>query len=71
MIDSAKRALSQNDGWSDVACVVKRATPYKWKVDAWRIVHPEAKGRRKCVPWAFRQITLDNDGVVIAYENSR
>lgn len=69
MIESAQRALRQHDGWSDVACVVKRSG-YKWQVQAWKIVHPEARGRKKCVPWATRVIYLDSDGDVTAYQNS-
>ena len=69
MIESAERALRQHDGWSDVACVVRRIGQ-KWQVQAWKIVHPEARGRRKCVPWAVRYVYLDNDGEVMAYQNS-
>jgi hypothetical protein len=68
MIEAALRAVVQIDGWSQTACVVKQ---YKgeWQVQAWRIVHPEAKGRSRCVPWAVRRITLDAEARVLSYRN--
>ena len=70
MVESSMRAVGQHDGWSDVACVVKRSGS-EWKVEVWKIVHPEARGRKKCVPWSVRFLTLDDDGVVKEYRNSR
>lgn len=70
MIESAERAVRQHDGWTDVACVVQRSGR-KWQVQAWKIVHPEARGRKKCVPWSVRHISLDPEGVVTAYQNAR
>lgn len=68
MIESTLRAVAQMDGWTEVACVVERQKR-NWRVQAWRIVHPEAQGRNKCAPWAVRGITLDDDAKVLAYEN--
>ena len=70
MIESAARAVSQHDGWSDIACVVKRSGS-EWKVEVWKIVYPKASGRKKCVPWSVRFITLDDYGVVKDYRNAR
>jgi len=67
-IDSARKAVQQFDGWSEVAYVVQRRQD-QWLVQAWKIVNPKAKGRNRCVPWASRGIRLDRDGTVIAYEN--
>lgn len=68
MIEAALRAVDQFDRWDQVACEVEQHGS-QWKVQAWRIVHPEAVGRDKCVPWAVRGITLDQDATVLAYEN--
>ena len=68
VVESALRAVRQIDDWTDAACVVER-TGNEWRVKAWKIVYPEAKGRKKCVPWAVRSITVDAHGRVIGYEN--
>lgn len=67
-IDSAARAVLQFDGWTEVAYVVTRRTG-EWRVQAWKIVHPQARGRDRCVPWAKRGITVDDNARVVAYEN--
>ena len=68
MIDAARRAIGQIDGWAEVACVVERAGA-EWRVKAWKIVHPQARGKQKCVPWAVRLVTLDSRAVVTGYRN--
>ncbi len=68
MIESALRAVDQVDGWGQVVCVVAK-NRQRWRVEAWRVVHPEAQGRDRCVPWAVRAITLDEDAKVLSYEN--
>lgn len=68
IIEAALRAVDQFDGWTQTACVVERHKG-EWQVQAWRIVHPEAKGRSRCVPWAVRGITLDDQAKVLAYRN--
>ncbi len=70
MVDMAMRAVSQHDGWTDTAFVVKRSGR-DWEVEAWKIVYPEARGRKRCVPWSVRFITLDDYGVVKEYRNKR
>src|SRR5436190_19576667 len=68
MVESTLRAVAQMDGWTEVACVVEHGKR-NWRVQAWRIVHPEAQGRNKCAPWAVRGLTLDDDAKVLSYEN--
>ncbi len=68
VIDAARRAVTQFDGWTDVAFVVQRRGD-QWRVQAWRIVNPTARGKKRCVPWASRAIDLDRNGTVIAYQN--
>lgn len=70
VLEAALRAVDQYDGWAEVACVIERAGP-EWNVQAWKIVHPQARGRQKCVPWAVRTITLDRHAAVTGYKNSR
>jgi hypothetical protein len=68
MVEAALRAVDQFDGWSQVACVVEQHGS-QWQVQAWRIVNPAAKGRDRCVPWAVRGITLDDQATVVEYRN--
>jgi hypothetical protein len=51
-----------------VAWVVERHQG-KWRVQAWQILHPDAKGRMRCAPWAVRGILLDSEGKVLEYQN--
>jgi hypothetical protein len=68
--EAARRAVAQFDGWEDVAYVVNRRGD-GFRVEAWKIVNPAARGRNRCVPWASRGITVDAVGRVTAYENQR
>lgn len=68
LIEAAERAVAQFDGWSNVAWVVERYEG-QWRVQAWQIVHPEAKGRMRCAPWAVRAIHFDNNGELTGYKN--
>lgn len=68
LIDSSRRAVNQFDGWTDVAWLVERQGRH-WRVQAWQVVHPEAKGKMRFVPWAVRGIVLDDEGKVLEYRN--
>jgi len=68
MIDAAREAVAQFDGWTDVAWQVERRHG-GWRVQAWRIVHPAARGRNRCAPYAVRVIELSDAGDVVAYRN--
>lgn len=68
IMEAALRAVNQIDGWPQTACVIERHKA-EWRVQAWRIVNPKAKGRARCVPWAVRGITLSDEGKVVAYQN--
>lgn len=68
LIDAARRAVNQFDGWSEVAWVVERHEG-QWRVQAWQILHPKAKGRMRCAPWAVRGITFDKEGKLLEYRN--
>ncbi|MCC6233913.1 MAG: hypothetical protein IT580_14810 [Verrucomicrobiales bacterium] len=68
MIEAARHAVAQYDGWSEIAWVVDRQ-PQHWRVQAWRIVYPAERGRNRCAPYAVRVIELKDDGEVLAYRN--
>lgn len=68
MITAAQRAVEQQDGWNSVAWVVERHEG-GWRVQAWKIVNPNAKGRNRCVPWEMRVVLLDHGGTVREYRN--
>jgi hypothetical protein len=70
VLEAALKAVEQIDGWPQTACVIERSGA-QWRVQAWKIVKPAARGRRKCVPWAVRSITLDRNAIVTEYRNSR
>ena len=68
LVESAGEAVRRNDGWTEVAYMVERFDG-KWRVQAWQIVNPKAKGRMRCVPWAVRGLIFDNDSNLVAYRN--
>lgn len=68
MITSARQAVNQIDGWTEAEYVVERHRN-QWRVQVWRVVKPEARGRSRCVPWAVRGLTLNEHGEVVSYRN--
>ncbi len=68
LIEAARQSVERYDGWTQVAWVVERFEG-QWRVQAWKIVDPKARGRMQCVPWAVRGILFDNDANQIAYRN--
>ncbi len=68
IITAVERAVLRQDQWDNIACV---ATKQKggWQVTAWKVVHPEARGRNRCVPWSVRKLTMDERGTVLDYSN--
>lgn len=70
LIAAAKVAVKRYDGWTDIACVVERGSGRgEWRVQAWKIVNPQATGRNQCVPWAVRAVILDERAEVTGYRN--
>jgi hypothetical protein len=68
MIEAAQRAVDRYDGWPRVLFVVERQ-PERWRVQAWKVVNPQAKGRGQCVPWGVRSVILNEQGEMIEYQN--
>jgi hypothetical protein len=38
-----------------------------WKVIAWRVEHPEARGASRYLPWGYSVIELDRRTVAVHY----
>jgi hypothetical protein len=66
-IESARRLLEQKENWADRAewDVVK--TSDGWKLTAWRVEHPNAKGPDRYLPWGYSVIELDPRLVTVCY----
>ena len=67
MVAVARRAVAQFETWPDNAEYVIERRGQLWRVSAWRVVHPEAKGRQRFVPWGVRIVSIDDTGRVVAY----
>ena len=66
-IAAAKRLLEQREDWADRAEWEVTRTADGWKVTAWRVEHPEAKGSDRYVPWGYSVIELDSRMMTVAY----
>jgi len=70
-IDAAARAVRQFEEWGDKVEFKIRKHSSGWEVTAWHVVHPEAKGNSRYVPWGYRVIVVDRRGKVVEYKNSK
>lgn len=68
LIEAARQAVHQHDGWDQVLWVVERYDG-AWRVQAWKIIHPQAKGRNRCSPAWVRAIHFDTRGTLTDYRN--
>jgi hypothetical protein len=66
-IAAAKRTLEQNEDWAARAEWEVEKTGDGWRVTAWRVAHPEAKGPARYLPWGYSVIELDNRLTAIHY----
>ena len=48
----ARRAVAQFEGWGDRAEYRIERRGALWRVTAWLVVHPEAKGNQRYAPWS-------------------
>ena len=64
----AKRLLEQNENWAARAEWEVSQTGDGWKVTAWRIEHPDAKGASRYLPWGCSIIELDHRMVAVHYQ---
>lgn len=67
-IAAAKRLLEQQEQWADRAEWEVLKSGNGWKVIAWRIEHPEAKGPNRYLPWGYSVIELDSGMVAVSYQ---
>ncbi len=68
LIEAARPVVRRQDGWEQVAWVVE-SHHGEWRVQAWKIVHPEAKGRSRCSPGVVRSIHFDRRRNLTDYRN--
>ena len=59
-IAAARHVLEQNEDWADRAEWEVSPSADGWKVTAWRVERPEAKGADRYFPWGYSVIELDN-----------
>lgn len=71
MIAIARRTLDQQEDWVDKAefKIAKRSGGYE--VTAWKIVHPEAKGNLRYVPWGRSTMLIEDNGRVVEYRKGK
>lgn len=63
----AMRLLQQKEDWADRAEWEVLKSRDGWKVTAWRVEHPEAKGPNRYLPWGYSVIELDSRMTVLGY----
>jgi hypothetical protein len=63
----AKKVLEQNENWADRAEWEVQKSGDGWKLIAWRVEHPEAKGAARYLPWGYSVIELDRRTVAVGY----
>ncbi len=68
IVAAAHKAVAQLDDWADSAEFKLEHTGGIWHVTAWRVVHPEAKGNERYVPWGNRRLLIDDSGKVLEYK---
>lgn len=67
----ARRTLDQQEDWLDKAefKISRRGTRYE--VVAWKVVHPEAKGNLRYVPWGRSTMLIEENGRVAEYRRGK
>jgi hypothetical protein len=63
-----RRVLGQKEDWASRAEWEVQETSEGWKLVAWRIEHPEAKGAARYLPWGYSVIKLDRRLVAVDYQ---
>ena len=70
-IGIARKAVAQFEDWGDRAEYKIERRGALWRVTAWLVVHPEAKGNQRYVPWGCRTVVVDDAGKVVEYVTGR
>lgn len=63
----ARRLLAQEEDWSDRAEWEVEPVSGGWRVTAWRVERPRAKGAERYVPWGYSVIDLDRNLEAVRY----
>ena len=67
-IAAAKHVLEQNEDWAARSEWEVVKSEDGWKVTAWRVEYPEARGGSRYLPWGYSVIELDNRLVATHYQ---
>ena len=67
-ISAARRLLDQKVDWANRAEWEVQKQGAGWKVYAWRVEHPEAKGPMRYLPWGYFLIELDRNDQPVHYK---
>ena len=68
MVEAARQAVRKHDGWENIVFLVERFEG-AWRVQAWKVIHPNAQGRNRCSPAWVRAIHFDDRGTLTDYRN--
>jgi len=63
----ARRLLEQKEDWANRAEWEVLKSESGWRVLAWRVEHPEAKGPGRYLPWGYSVVELDARMVAVHY----
>jgi hypothetical protein len=64
----ARKVLEQREEWSSRAEWEVVEVGDGWKVIAWRVERPAAKGSDRYLPWGYSVIELDRRLIAVRYE---
>jgi hypothetical protein len=67
--EAARRVVEQKEDWAERAEFRIYKVDDMWRVTAWRVVHPEAKGNKRYVPWGARTMLIDRNYHVQEYRS--
>jgi hypothetical protein len=66
-ISAARRVLERNENWASRAEWEVQPSDDGWKVVAWRVEHPAAKGADRYSPAGYSVIELDRRMAAVHY----
>jgi hypothetical protein len=66
-ISAARNLLEQKEDWANRAEWEVEKTGDGWRITAWRVEHPDAKGANRYLPWGYSVIDLDSRDMPVGY----
>lgn len=69
LIKTARLIVGQREDWGDRVEFKIHKQGDQWRVTAWRVVYPEAKGNARYVPWGARTMVIDRNFRVLEYRS--